>query len=35
MAALARVSFLFTTVLTFDVHPGSFSVPDNFCVAFA
>ena len=35
MAALVRVSLLFTTFLTFDVYPGGFSVPDNFCVAFA
>lgn len=34
MAALVRVSLLFTTFLTFDDHPGGFSVPDNFCVAF-
>ena len=34
MAALVRVSLLFTTFLTFDDHPGGFSVPYNFCVAF-
>ena len=34
VAALVWVSLLFTTFLTFDAHPGGFSVPDNFCVGF-
>ena len=35
MAAPLRVSLLFATFFTFEVYPEGFSVPDNFCVAFA